>query len=60
MDDALAVISASTDNIDILHKILAPLGDEPHPEQWLDTFQAQRKGSRSSGQKTASWDQNKS
>ena len=56
MDDALAVISASTDNIDILHKILAPLGDDPQPEQWLDTFQAQRKGSRSSAQKAAGWE----
>lgn len=54
MDDALAVISASTDNIDILHRILEPLGTDPRPEEWLDTFQAQRKGSRSSGQKNAS------
>jgi len=52
MDDALAVISASTDNIDILHQVLAEqaqaLGvtvDELRPEQWLDVFQARRKGS---------------
>ena len=60
MDDALAVISASTDNITILHRIL----DETrasnrargiqalHPDQWLQRFYDERKGSRKSGQKT--------
>ena len=52
MDDALAVISASTDNIEILHQVLAEqaraLGlpvDGLRPEQWLDLFQSRRKGS---------------
>ena len=52
MDDALAVISASTDNIEILHQVLAEqaqaLGlpvDGVRPEQWLDLFQSRRKGS---------------
>lgn len=53
MDDALAVISASTDNIEIMHRIVdeesAALGlprDDLRPEQWLSRFQAERKGSR--------------
>jgi len=52
MDDALAVISASTDNIEIMHQIVAEravtLGVEHgdlDPEQWLPAFYAQRKGS---------------
>lgn len=52
MDDALAVISASTDNIEILHEVLAEQAqafglpvDGLRPEQWLDAFQARRKGS---------------
>jgi type IV secretion system protein VirB4 len=52
MDDALAVISASTDNIEIMHRVLAEQGeatgmapDELHPDQWLDRFYAERKGS---------------
>ncbi|MCD9031555.1 VirB4 family type IV secretion/conjugal transfer ATPase [Luteimonas sp. Y-2-2-4F] len=52
MDDALAVISASTDNIEIMHRIVdeesaalgIPRGDL-RPEQWLPRFQAERKGS---------------
>ena len=51
MDDALAVISASTDNIEIMHDVLQQqanaLGvgaDELSPEQWLSEFYAQRKG----------------
>jgi type IV secretion system protein VirB4 len=53
MDDALAVISASTDNIEIMHRIV---DDEAQrleidkadllPEQWLPRFQQERKGSR--------------
>jgi type IV secretion system protein VirB4 len=51
MDDALAVISASTENIGIMHRVLdeqaraldvAP--DELRPEQWLEHFYASRKG----------------
>ena len=52
MDDALAVISSSTDNIDIMHRVLRDeagrLGvsvDELQPALWLDRFCAERKGS---------------
>lgn len=52
MDDALAVISASTDNIDILRQVLARNAeakgmpeDALSPEDWLDDFYANRKGS---------------
>jgi type IV secretion system protein VirB4 len=51
LDDHLAVISASTDNINILHGLLEEradaLGvtkDELSPEQWLEEFYARRKG----------------
>ncbi|MGO4701111.1 VirB4 family type IV secretion/conjugal transfer ATPase [Dyella sp. 2RAB6] len=52
LDDALAVISASTDNIEIMHQVLAehanaagiPAGDLK-PDQWLPTFYERRKGS---------------
>ena len=52
MDDVLAVISASTDNISIMHQVLEEqaqqLGitpDQLGPEQWLGEFYARRKGS---------------
>lgn len=52
MDDILAVISASTDNIEIMHRILATAAareqvsiDELRPDQWLTDFYVQRKGS---------------
>lgn len=52
MDDELAVISASTDNIEILHGILQTQSkmqgvsvDRLQPDQWLQTFYDQRKGS---------------
>jgi len=52
MDDSLAVISASTDNIDIMHRVLKEHADAEgvsvdslRPEQWLKTFYEQRKGS---------------
>ena len=52
MDDALAVISASTDNIEILHRLLDETSgqkgvaiDDLKPEDWLDRFYAERKGS---------------
>jgi type IV secretion system protein VirB4 len=52
MDDALAVISASTDNIEIMHDVLrdraAAMGvtaDDLRPDQWLDAFYENRKGS---------------
>ncbi|TCZ87234.1 VirB4 family type IV secretion/conjugal transfer ATPase [Lysobacter sp. N42] len=51
MDDALAVISASTDNIEVLHELLderaRELGcrvDALTPDQWLDAFFERRKG----------------
>ncbi len=52
MDDALAVISASTDNIEIMHDILHDVArsenttaDALRPEQWLARFYESRKGS---------------
>jgi type IV secretion system protein VirB4 len=52
MDDALAVISASTDNIEIMHEVLQARAeaegvstDALRPEQWLETFYESRKGS---------------
>jgi len=48
----LAVISASTDNIDIMHEVLQARAeaegvsvDALTPEQWLQDFYDQRKGS---------------
>ena len=52
MHDELAVISASTDNVAVLHDVLQqvqhalPQGQPLRPEHWLSRFQAQRKGSR--------------
>ena len=52
MDDALAVISASTDNMEIMQQVLEEqagiVGVSPNelqPEQWLGEFYAKRKGS---------------
>ncbi|HEY0198838.1 MAG TPA: VirB4 family type IV secretion/conjugal transfer ATPase [Rhodanobacter sp.] len=52
MDDALAVISASTDNIEIMHDVLRDRAAEEgvpqndlRPEQWLKNFYENRKGS---------------
>lgn len=52
MDDALAVISASTDNIEIMHRIVneeaAMRGftlNQITPDMWLERFYAERKGS---------------
>jgi len=60
MDDALAVISASTDNIEIMHEVLRERAavegvgmDELRPEQWLRTFYEQRKGSGKKNPKPA-------
>lgn len=51
LDDALAVISASTDNIEVMHRVMAERAamhgvapDDLAPGQWLDAFQAERKG----------------
>lgn len=58
MDDALAVISASTDNISIMHQVLDEQArqfgvtpDQLCPEQWLDEFYVRRKGSGKDGSK---------
>ena len=52
MDDTLAVISASTDNIEIMHEVLRDraavegvTADDLRPEQWLNDFYENRKGS---------------
>ncbi|QDE38926.1 VirB4 family type IV secretion/conjugal transfer ATPase [Luteibacter pinisoli] len=52
LDDALAVISASTDNIEIMHEVLNARAesegvspDDLRPEQWLSLFYENRKGS---------------
>ena len=52
MDDALSVISASTDNIEIMHELLEQRAsalnisvNELKPEQWLEAFYENRKGS---------------
>jgi type IV secretion system protein VirB4 len=59
LDDALSVISASTDNIDILHQVLQERAivegvnpDQLRPEQWLTQFYEQRKGSGKKQAKT--------
>ena len=56
MDDALAVISASTDNIEIMHEVLSQRAeaegvpvDALSPEQWLTQFYGNRKGSGKPG-----------
>ncbi len=54
MEDALAVLSASTDNVEILHLTLEEVAtaagvavEDLSPEQWLEQFQARRRGKRS-------------
>jgi type IV secretion system protein VirB4 len=48
----LSVISASTDNIEIMHELMRDISaakevstDSLRPEQWLQTFYDNRKGS---------------
>ena len=52
MDDILSVISASTDNIDVMHRVLQDAAARENvvesmltPEQWLEDFYRRRKGS---------------
>lgn len=52
IDDQLAVISASTDNVEVLHDVLAERArelnidvDALRPHQWLERFYERRKGS---------------
>ncbi|WP_458070032.1 VirB4 family type IV secretion/conjugal transfer ATPase [Rhodanobacter sp. BL-MT-08] len=52
MDDVLSVISASTDNIEIMHDIMQQVSaakdipvDDLQPEHWLKIFYENRKGS---------------
>lgn len=61
MDDALAVISASTDNIEIMQQVLEKqaqsegvIPDELSPGQWLPQFYSQRKGSGKGAGKSSS------
>ena len=56
LDDALAVISASTDNIDIMHRVIAEQAQDAGvhidvlaPSAWLERFYAERKGSGKGG-----------
>ena len=56
LDDILAVISASTDNIAVLHEVVAEQAaergvapDALRPQDWLGAFQARRKDRRPSG-----------
>jgi type IV secretion system protein VirB4 len=60
MDDVLAVISASTDNIEIMHEVLQGVGTEKSispndlkPEEWLEKFYENRKGSGKSKSSSA-------
>ncbi len=60
LDDALAVISASTDNIEILHEVLADVSREQgipvaelSPEAWLEDFYGNRKGTGASRKRSA-------
>jgi type IV secretory pathway VirB4 component len=40
-DDELAIISGSTDNIELLHRVMAEVGEDP--DDWLPVFQERRK-----------------
>jgi type IV secretion system protein VirB4 len=61
LDDALSVISASTDNIEVMHRVLrehaeaagVPV-DDLRPDQWLQSFFDNRKGSGKSKPKSVS------
>ena len=61
LDDHLAVISASTDNIEIMHEVMEAraavegvAADALAPEQWLSDFYENRKGSGKKTDRTAS------
>lgn len=61
MDDALAVISSSTDNIEIMHQVVEKAAhkagvaaDDLSPDAWLQDFYDNRKGSGKGGAKSAS------
>ena len=58
MDDQLAVISASTDNIEVLHRVVGAAAkreavgiDFISPDAWLRDFYDQRKGSGKSSRR---------
>jgi len=60
MDDALSVISASTDNIEIMHRVLEVRAqaegisvDDLLPQQWLQHFYDNRKGTGKSAYETS-------
>lgn len=44
MDDELAVLSGSSDNVDILNELLASHPTPDQPDTWLPEFHARRKG----------------
>ena len=43
-DDELAIISGSTDNIELLHKVMEEVGE--NPDDWIPVFQQRRKERR--------------
>lgn len=45
MDDELAILSGSTDNVALLHEIMQEIGSE-NPDDWMPIFQKRRKGKR--------------
>jgi len=60
LDDALSVISASTDNIEIMHRVLEDQAtlhqvsqSDLTPEQWLEAFYENRKGSGKGGSRSS-------
>lgn len=46
MDDELAVLSGSSDNVEILNELLATHPTPEQPDSWLPEFHARRKGLR--------------
>jgi type IV secretory pathway VirB4 component len=43
-DDELAVLSGSTDNVELLYSVMAEVGEDPR--QWLPVFQQRRRDRR--------------
>lgn len=65
LDDALAVISANTGNIAIMHRILAEVAasqgtvpDALAPDDWLPLFYRERKGSGRTGERSEASERN--
>jgi type IV secretion system protein VirB4 len=58
MDDVLAVVSASTDNVELMHEVLGELTGRPGdgevaPGDWLPVFHARRAARRDAGVRPA-------